>query len=45
MPGMNKSLFAIALLIAGVLLSFSLSGCKSDPHETHISTPVATPRL
>jgi len=41
---MTKSLFVTALLCAGAVFSFAVTGCKSDPHETHITTNVAMPR-
>jgi hypothetical protein len=41
---MNKWLSVIALPLAVAVLACALSGCKSDPHETHISTTVAMPR-
>jgi hypothetical protein len=40
---MNKTLLAVALLTCA-MLSFGLVGCKSDPHDTHISTGIAAPR-
>jgi hypothetical protein len=43
MPAMNKILIAASLL-AVVLCFAGLSGCKSDPHDTHIATGIAVPR-
>jgi hypothetical protein len=39
---MNKLL--VALLAAALLASAGVSGCKSDPHETHIRTNISAAR-
>jgi hypothetical protein len=41
---MNKTLIAATLLAVVFSALTGLSGCKSDPHEQHITTGIAAPR-
>jgi hypothetical protein len=40
---MKKTSILVVMMLAVAGLSV-LSGCKSDPHDTHIATPISAPR-
>ena len=41
---MKKTTIAAALLALALGTLVTLNGCHSDPHDTHITTSVASPR-
>ena len=40
---MRSIMLATAVAVLSLSLS-ALTGCRADPHDTHISTPVVAPR-